>query len=683
MDRVFVPRLAALLALGIGPSAHAVNNQYADGRALDVARLQPADASCDDVCSMIVDKSGKPKGLGGGIGWAETDDLWCANHGARTNPAVVADPTTKPQTGGAPCNLPLLQGDPSCIETNRRISQCKLRGSQIETKCAAYLANEGATKGEKVVLALDVTAAAACGLACAGNFVPGGAALHTACAAAGASASVTEIIQVIKLKSGKVQDLIALGGVGLGTAFAAQGMADAVQGDKIASKGQPKSAREKNSCKAAYTFAALSGLRAFSMKSHQSSKKKSCSSVRELLGEVLTVNAVPGGSASAANSGGSSGSGSGSSGGAAAVSVAGCSAGKLSDPKAYFLSLIGRAEGSPANDWEAVLRASGLGMGPGSGVRPDGSRNYGITQQINSSGQVRGRVFLPSSTPDENGYYIRAVDVLADDGKGGFVWAWREMGGPAYAANSCPAGSGGGPVTTVAGGGSTGGASTGSGVSTSFDPSDPRAASAFLPATGSAGGGESGARATSSCVTDRSCVSAALSGSLEGGLLRSSGLVEGLAPRAAALKMDQVERHLASGGSADALIGMAMGGSGGKVGAELASLAKATETDGEKLSGAAVPGFSASGAVAQAEALHEQIPAESLAAEPSTTAYMPSHTQRGSVPTCSVDDIWHSKCDGNPSIFEIVSGRINQVNDRIEKLGWSTQLNRRLSGQTK
>ena len=115
----------------------------------------------------------------------------------------------------------------------------------------------------------------------------------------------------------------------------------------------------------------------------------------------------------------------------------GCVNGVLADPRAYFFALIGRTEGSPAGDWASVLQRSGLPAGPTAGVRvPSNAPFYGLTQQINSSGQVRGRLFLPTDTPDAHGYYIYQVDVLSDASAN--HWVWNPLGGPQYVPRRCP-----------------------------------------------------------------------------------------------------------------------------------------------------------------------------------------------------------------------------------------------------
>lgn len=117
--------------------------------------------------------------------------------------------------------------------------------------------------------------------------------------------------------------------------------------------------------------------------------------------------------------------------------VAGCVNGTLSDPRAYLFSLIGRAEGSSATDWAEVLTRSGLPAGSRAGVRPPpDAPSFGLTQQIDSSGNVRGRIFLPTAAPDDYGYYLHAIDVLEGQP---LRWGWKDwLGGPPYAPRPCP-----------------------------------------------------------------------------------------------------------------------------------------------------------------------------------------------------------------------------------------------------
>jgi len=135
----------------------------------------------------------------------------------------------------------------------------------------------------------------------------------------------------------------------------------------------------------------------------------------------------------------------------------------------YFYALIGRAMGGPANDYEAVLSAlypwNGQmlmippGVGPGIQQYP-GAPFFGLTQQY--SGGPKARVFLPTNTPDELGYYTRCEQYVDDAAQTysktktqptaastGLMWAWY-LAGPenAYAPIMGP--------DTPDGGGSTG-----------------------------------------------------------------------------------------------------------------------------------------------------------------------------------------------------------------------------------
>jgi hypothetical protein len=130
--------------------------------------------------------------------------------------------------------------------------------------------------------------------------------------------------------------------------------------------------------------------------------------------------------------------------------VPGCINGLLLDPAAYVFYVLNRHVGQSAADWEAVLQASGI---PATSSVPGtvaAEEFYGITQWKGSAGNVRGRLSLPTATPDALGYLTRSVDVLADnpawpvkcwEDARACVWAWRDYtDGPAYAPRHCDAG---------------------------------------------------------------------------------------------------------------------------------------------------------------------------------------------------------------------------------------------------
>lgn len=114
----------------------------------------------------------------------------------------------------------------------------------------------------------------------------------------------------------------------------------------------------------------------------------------------------------------------------------GCVGGILVDPQAYFFSVINRSPGQSAPDWPGVLNASGIPGGFPPGVAPPASApHYGLTQQFGGAGP-RGVLFLPTATPDSNGFYSRQISVV-DSGQ---RWTWidRFPGGPSYAPRPCP-----------------------------------------------------------------------------------------------------------------------------------------------------------------------------------------------------------------------------------------------------
>jgi len=119
------------------------------------------------------------------------------------------------------------------------------------------------------------------------------------------------------------------------------------------------------------------------------------------------------------------------------------------EARTWFYAGIGQKLGAPATNWEAIMTNCGLPPGYGPGVVPNASMPYfAFTQQF--SGAPKGRIFLPSNTPDENGYYTRCIQYL-DDAVGTYsrahnpqqdfralpkstqlVWAWYHVAGNQY-----------------------------------------------------------------------------------------------------------------------------------------------------------------------------------------------------------------------------------------------------------
>jgi hypothetical protein len=128
------------------------------------------------------------------------------------------------------------------------------------------------------------------------------------------------------------------------------------------------------------------------------------------------------------------------------ATVPGCISGLLLDPRAYVFYILNRQVGQPAPDWEAVLQTSGIPATSSVAGTIAGEAFYGITQWKGSAGNVRGRLSLPTSIPDANGYFTRSADVLADNpawpvkcwqDSRACVWAWKEFNEAPYAPRRC------------------------------------------------------------------------------------------------------------------------------------------------------------------------------------------------------------------------------------------------------
>jgi hypothetical protein len=139
---------------------------------------------------------------------------------------------------------------------------------------------------------------------------------------------------------------------------------------------------------------------------------------------------------------------------------------EIPEAQDWFYAGIGKMMGQSASGWEAVMEACGLPPGYGPGIVPTALMPYfAFTQQY--SGGPKGRIFLPTSIPDELGYYTRCLQYLDDAAgtrralvrkgnskkvlsedlrtvKSGLVWSWYWVAGHEYD-----------PVQTETGGGTT------------------------------------------------------------------------------------------------------------------------------------------------------------------------------------------------------------------------------------
>ncbi len=135
----------------------------------------------------------------------------------------------------------------------------------------------------------------------------------------------------------------------------------------------------------------------------------------------------------------------------------------------WFYAGIGRVPGSAAPDWEQVMENCGLPPGYGPNVVPNAMMPFfAFTQQY--SGGPKGRIFLPTSKPDDLGYYTRCIQYLDDAAgsyskqlqaaakskskppefdfqkaakSGGLVWSWYWVAGWEYDPVQDETGSGG------------------------------------------------------------------------------------------------------------------------------------------------------------------------------------------------------------------------------------------------
>jgi hypothetical protein len=336
-----------------------VNN----ANAVNMSALKPAAVDCNNFCGNLINAAAVPQdgadwmhitdqkkldsyttGINGGS-WAtganSPDDQWCANHGYITNPATPADGTATVST--QTCNVTMLNGDTNCADTNIKIMRCQMHNSQVIPQCLAYQAIDGASKAEGAVLALDIAAAGICGAACAATNMSIGTAapiVETACQAAGATATVAELVSVFAMSSGPVSSAInglmaagagtatgisLAGGIGVGTTT--KGLDDAAThanpmdlpgtestctegvgctagedpthltvGSENPEKSHQEASKSKKatSCSAAVVFAMMAGIRGASWSNYKGHlRDNACHDIQSLASNVLSGSTTP------------------------------------------------------------------------------------------------------------------------------------------------------------------------------------------------------------------------------------------------------------------------------------------------------------------------------------------------------------------------------------------------------
>lgn len=293
-------------------------------------------SQCDSVCTMLVDGGGKFKGLGGQTGWLMSDDQWCANHGAQTNPLITAQPLSS-TPGSVPneaCSVQMRGGDSSCSDNQQRFTHCTLHNGQLEQQCQAYVTANDGKSGEKVVLFLDIAAAGSCGVACLGSLT--NPSLLAACRISSTAAGVGELIEVLKQKSDAVSKAISGAGAAYGL-YSQYGAMKAAGGAKeyfsggtangtttaptapatdLAQAETPAKEKQKDgeACKSAMIYAMMTLMRFQAIESQSSAQDSACQSVLSLASQSNTISgssllslSATGGSSAPTVSSGSSG----------------------------------------------------------------------------------------------------------------------------------------------------------------------------------------------------------------------------------------------------------------------------------------------------------------------------------------------------------------------------------------
>jgi hypothetical protein len=617
---VWLP-VAGVLLLSTG--AFAINDQNQNGNLLNPTSLTPQAVDCNNFCGNIVnDLTQTPASLDGSGTWSTTDDQWCANHGAQTSPSVP--PATKlpqPVKPAVPCNIPVLQGDQNCGSVNRYITHCKVKGSQLETQCLAYSQSKQSGNGEKIVLALDTTAAAGCATACAATFMGGfgGVALQKVCSYAGMAASGGELIQSLVGSQGTLGK--AMGAVGAGVALAGAVSyskfkpTDPVPGTPgvAAVAGTPATAAIAAK-PAQYTFTTPGG------------QTSVWTQGQNLQGQTIWTS--PG------------------------------KAPIVSDQLYEDPGNVGQfTPGTPG-----VAATKGTPGTPGTegtkGKPADNGRKQACFAAASFSALAGIRGYSIAHQGDSQQQACDAVKSLVNQ---------------SLAPGFTPA-----ALTTTS---NTTGSTGTTAISTNTTVKTSNAllgnATACLSAAGSgdtdcmnAALNAAGASSNSAAATDA-------------GILKTSGLAKALAAQAASLPIDQMVKHLQNGGSADALIQTALRGQGGQVGADVANIAKLAQQEAPNLGISTLSTtMTAGGAPAGAREGQENPfklggQGEGALGGARDLSYEKGPALNGAE-VGSDGDIYHSTFQG--SIFEIVSHTIKKTADRVDQVGYASPMNRSLAG---
>jgi|GEM_PF-3697587 len=219
------------------PEAQAKSNELTDASGIDANALDSS-SSCEDICEAIQPDSE----------WGMSNDQWCANHGSPTEQGVVAQPLAtasgtpsgnpfqppRPNGRGVDAAVPTAEGcrypvrpedikatgseDTACKYVSQRLIHCKFHGTQLASQCMAKGYTKKSDKWQKILMALDATAAGTCAIACVAektgtSLATGlGQVIAQGCKYASFIAGGTEIIAAIFMDQGPLGR--AAGGIG-------------------------------------------------------------------------------------------------------------------------------------------------------------------------------------------------------------------------------------------------------------------------------------------------------------------------------------------------------------------------------------------------------------------------------------------------------------------------------------
>lgn len=370
--------------------------------------------TCDNVCAQIVDTStDQVLNTSGADGWTAADTAWCG-----------ANPTTNVSGGAAGATTIASLTANSNTATNQ--NRCQYHNSQVLTYCLAYDATTSSDGMEIPLLALDIGAAATCGVVCAESVGSPVTPWSMACRVSSTAASAAQILDELTQSNGGVSKDIGalLGAAGIANealgAFETNGLqiSDLVSylkgSDGLTQNGanMTSTSGKISACVSAALMTAMAALRVKDLASHAVSKQTACQDVLNLLGTQPVITASTGtasgaaGSTAGASAGvaGSSISGSGAASASGLGQIAGCAqTGITSCPNAGQMSA--------ATDG-GILNSTGLG--PLAGAALANQDLPALANAINS-GQSAGSMISGAMKGQGVDTFADSLKNIADD----------------------------------------------------------------------------------------------------------------------------------------------------------------------------------------------------------------------------------------------------------------------------